>query len=73
MISECSSGLDLEYDADIAPSTPEPSLYETIYLTTHKSAVKTVCFNGDGQFPFFPRKSDIFWQISHKVHQGRKR
>ncbi len=43
-----SSGLDLEYDADIAPSTPEPALYETIYLTAHKQACRAACFSTDG-------------------------
>lgn len=42
------SGLDLEYDADIAPSTPEPSLYETIYLANHKAPVRAAAFNQEG-------------------------
>src|SRR5438105_2214939 len=31
------TGLDLEYDADIVPSSPEPVMYETIYITSHKA------------------------------------
>lgn len=40
--------LDMEYDADISPNTPEPSLYETIYLTAHKGPCRAVAFNDQG-------------------------
>uniref|UniRef100_A0A914UWG7 Cleavage stimulation factor 50 kDa subunit n=1 Tax=Plectus sambesii TaxID=2011161 RepID=A0A914UWG7_9BILA len=43
-----STGLDLEFDADVAPTTPEPSLYETIYLTSHKAPCRSAAFNVDG-------------------------
>jgi len=43
-----SSALDLEFDADIAPCTPEPSQYETIYLTSHKAACRAAAFSNDG-------------------------
>ncbi|CAI5441858.1 unnamed protein product [Caenorhabditis angaria] len=43
-----SSGLDLEYDADIQPTSPEPSQYETIYLTVHKAPCRAAAFNSDG-------------------------
>uniref|UniRef100_A0A914DNU7 Cleavage stimulation factor 50 kDa subunit n=1 Tax=Acrobeloides nanus TaxID=290746 RepID=A0A914DNU7_9BILA len=43
-----SSGLDLEYDADIVPTTPEPSMYETIYLTVHKGPCRAAAFSNDG-------------------------
>ncbi|KAI6239641.1 Cleavage stimulation factor 50 kDa subunit [Aphelenchoides fujianensis] len=42
------SGLDLEYDADVQPTTPEPSMYETIYVTAHKGACRAAAFNLDG-------------------------
>ncbi|OZC11185.1 WD domain, G-beta repeat protein [Onchocerca flexuosa] len=45
---DISSGLDLEYDADIEPTSPEPSMYETIYLTAHKSPCRASAFNSDG-------------------------
>ncbi|CAD6192060.1 unnamed protein product [Caenorhabditis auriculariae] len=43
-----SSGLDLEFDADIQPTSPEPCMYETIYLTVHKSACRAASFNNEG-------------------------
>lgn len=45
-----SSGLDLEFDADIIPTSPEPSMYETIYLTAHKAPCRAAAFNTDGSF-----------------------
>ncbi|CEF67168.1 CstF-50 [Strongyloides ratti] len=42
-------GLDLEYDADVPVSSPEPSLYETIFLTTHKGPSRAVAFSEDGK------------------------
>ncbi|CAI4231021.1 unnamed protein product [Auanema sp. JU1783] len=47
-IQALSSGLDLEFDADIVPSSPEPCMYETIYLTSHKAACRAAAFNADG-------------------------
>ncbi|EYC22992.1 hypothetical protein Y032_0016g3059 [Ancylostoma ceylanicum] len=43
-----SAGLDLEFDADLIPTSAEPCNYETIYLTSHKSACRTAAFNNDG-------------------------
>lgn len=43
-----STGLDLEYDADVQPVSPEPSQYETIYLTVHKQPCRASAFNSDG-------------------------
>ncbi|KAK6049316.1 hypothetical protein COOONC_13179, partial [Cooperia oncophora] len=42
-----SAGLDLEFDADVIPTSAEPCNYETIYLTSHKSACRTAAFNND--------------------------
>ncbi|KAI1718378.1 cleavage stimulation factor subunit 1, dimerization domain-containing protein [Ditylenchus destructor] len=44
---EC-TGLDLEYDADIVPSTPEPGMYETVYLTAHKAPCRAAAFSSEG-------------------------
>lgn len=49
---DISSGLDLEYDADIEPTSPEPSMYETIYLTAHKSPCRASAFNSNGGVKF---------------------
>ncbi|VDP06734.1 unnamed protein product [Soboliphyme baturini] len=43
-----STGLDMEYDAYILPTTPEPALYETIFITSHKEACRACAFNDDG-------------------------
>ncbi|CAJ0945499.1 unnamed protein product, partial [Mesorhabditis belari] len=43
-----SAGLDLEFDADIVPESPEPCMYETIYLTAHKASCRSAAFNSDG-------------------------
>ncbi|UMM16582.1 hypothetical protein L5515_013533 [Caenorhabditis briggsae] len=43
-----SAGLDLQYDADVAATSPEPSQYETIYLTVHKAPCRAAAFNSDG-------------------------
>jgi cleavage stimulation factor subunit 1 len=43
-----STGLDLELDADVVPTSPEPSLYETVYLTTHKGPCRAAAFSTDG-------------------------
>ncbi|VDM37766.1 unnamed protein product [Toxocara canis] len=48
MMESLSTGLDLEFDADIEPTSPEPSMYETIYLTSHKSPCRASTFNIDG-------------------------
>ncbi|TKR76813.1 hypothetical protein L596_017893 [Steinernema carpocapsae] len=43
-----SAGLDMEYDSEIQPTTPEPSQYETIYLTSHKGPCRAAAFSTDG-------------------------
>ncbi|PIC44505.1 hypothetical protein B9Z55_004850 [Caenorhabditis nigoni] len=43
-----SAGLDLQYDADVVATSPEPSQYETIYLTVHKAPCRAAAFNSDG-------------------------
>lgn len=39
----------MEYDADIVPVTPEPCMYETVYLTAHKAPCRAAAFSGDGK------------------------
>ncbi|KAK0415304.1 hypothetical protein QR680_011881 [Steinernema hermaphroditum] len=45
---EPSVGLDMEYDSEILPTTPEPSQYETIYITSHKAPCRAAVFSPDG-------------------------
>lgn len=45
-----SSGIDLEFDADVLPCSPEPCQYETIFLTAHKAPCRAAAFNNDGWF-----------------------
>ncbi|XP_022179703.1 cleavage stimulation factor subunit 1-like [Myzus persicae] len=42
-------GLDLEFDTNVICTAPEPSLYETVYVTSHKGACKAGAFSPDGQ------------------------
>lgn len=44
-----SSGIDLEFDADVLPCSPEPCQYETIFLTAHKAPCRSAAFNNDGE------------------------
>uniref|UniRef100_A0AC34GEY3 Cleavage stimulation factor 50 kDa subunit n=2 Tax=Panagrolaimus sp. ES5 TaxID=591445 RepID=A0AC34GEY3_9BILA len=43
-----SMGLDLEYDADVASTAPEPASYETVFLSNHKAPCRSATFNIDG-------------------------
>lgn len=42
-------GLDLEFETDSAIPAPEPALYETAYVTSHKGNCRAGCFSSDGQ------------------------
>ncbi|XP_018909038.1 cleavage stimulation factor subunit 1 [Bemisia tabaci] len=42
-------GIDLEYETDVAPTAPEPALYETAYVTSHKGNCRAGAFSYDGQ------------------------
>jgi len=42
-------GLDLELDTDIQTNAPEPSLYMTAYVTSHKAPCRACAFSTDGQ------------------------
>ncbi len=41
-------GLDLEYETDLPTSAPEPALYETAYVTSHKGNCRAGAFSPDG-------------------------
>jgi len=39
----------LEVDNDVICTAPEPSLYETVYVTSHKGTCNAGAFSPDGQ------------------------
>lgn len=41
--------LDLEFETDANLPAPEPALYETAYVTSHKGNCRAGCFSSDGQ------------------------
>ena len=41
-------GLDLEYETEMTSSAPEPALYETAYVTSHKGNCRAGAFSKDG-------------------------
>ena len=41
--------LDLEFETNVICTAPEPSLYETVYVTSHKGACRAGAFSPDGQ------------------------
>lgn len=41
--------LDLEFETEANLPAPEPALYETAYVTSHKGNCRAGCFSGDGQ------------------------
>ncbi|PSN45009.1 Cleavage stimulation factor subunit 1 [Blattella germanica] len=42
-------GLDLEFETDVQTTAPEPALYETAYVTSHKGNCRAGAFSVDGQ------------------------
>ncbi|XP_077297576.1 cleavage stimulation factor subunit 1 Cst50 isoform X2 [Arctopsyche grandis] len=40
---------DLEFESDASSLAPEPALYETAYVTSHKQACRAGAFSSDGQ------------------------
>merc|ERR1719430_2812039 len=42
-------GLDLEYETEMTGVAPEPSTYETAYVTSHKGNCRSGAFSWDGQ------------------------
>ncbi|KAL4154281.1 hypothetical protein QTP88_002105 [Uroleucon formosanum] len=42
-------GIDFEFETNVICTAPEPSLYETIYVTSHKGACRAGAFSSDGQ------------------------
>lgn len=41
--------LDLEFETNVSCSAPEPALYETVYVTSHKGACRAGAFSPEGQ------------------------
>jgi len=41
--------LDLEFETDVQTTAPEPALYETAYVTSHKGNCRAGAFSVDGQ------------------------
>ena len=41
-------GLDLEYENEVVVNAPEPALYETAYVTSHKGNCRAGAFSPDG-------------------------
>ncbi|KAG8195232.1 hypothetical protein JTE90_027973 [Oedothorax gibbosus] len=42
-------GIDLEYETEAPSLAPEPALYETCYVTSHKAQCRAGAFSADGQ------------------------
>ena len=42
------AGLDFDYESDKIPTTPDASLYETCYVTSHKAPCRTAAFDHQG-------------------------
>jgi len=42
-------GLDLEYETEMQSTAPEPAMYETAYVTSHKGNCRSGAFSPDGQ------------------------
>ncbi|KAH9383836.1 hypothetical protein HPB48_025606 [Haemaphysalis longicornis] len=42
-------GIDLEYETEAPSLAPEPALYETCYVTSHKAQCRAGTFSRDGQ------------------------
>lgn len=40
---------DLEFETDVISTAPEPALYETAYVTSHKGPCRAGAFSVDGQ------------------------
>lgn len=40
---------DLEFETEPNIPAPEPALYETAYVTSHKGNCRAGCFSADGQ------------------------
>lgn len=47
-INDLGPGLDLEFETDVDVIAPEPALYETAYVTSHKGSCRAGAFTTDG-------------------------
>lgn len=43
------SGIDLDFETERNSSAPQPSSYETVYVTSHKGPCRAGAFSPDGQ------------------------
>jgi len=49
LLTDCGTGIDLEFETDVdVTSVPEPAIYETAYVTSHKGACRSGAFSADG-------------------------
>lgn len=39
----------MEFETNVSCTAPEPSLYETVYVTSHKGPCRAGAFSPDGQ------------------------
>ena len=47
-VTDLGPGLDLEFETDVDVIAPEPALYETAYVTSHKGSCRAGAFSTDG-------------------------
>ena len=43
------TGIDLDVETESSAMSPEASLYETCYVTSHKAACRAAVFNSTGE------------------------
>lgn len=46
---DAAGGIDLEFEPEASSMAPEPSCYETAYVTSHKQSCRSGAFSHDGQ------------------------
>lgn len=48
LMTDIGPGMDMEFETDVEVTAPEPALYETAYVTSHKGACRSGAFSHDG-------------------------
>ena len=48
LMTDLGPGMDLEFETDVDVNAPEPALYETAYVTSHKGSCRAGAFSRDG-------------------------
>jgi len=48
LLTDVGTGIDLEFETDVDVTAPEPAIYETAYVTSHKGACRSGAFSADG-------------------------